>query len=59
MLAEQAIADDRFDQARSYIALGLQIDPSNRALSEMHDIATEAKVGFWAAVVSLFKRNDG
>lgn len=58
MLAEQAIAEDRFDQARGYIALGLQIDPSNRGLSEMHDIATAAKVGFWAAVASLFK-HDG
>lgn len=57
MLAEQAIADDRFEQARSYIGLGLQIDPANRSLSEMRDIASEAKVGFWDAVASLFRRD--
>jgi len=58
MLAEQAIADDRFEQARSYIALGLQVDPANQNLKEMRDIATEAKVGFWDAVASLFRHND-
>ena len=57
MLAEQAIAEDRFDQARSYIALGLQVDSNNRCLREMRDIATEAKVGFWDAVASLFRRD--
>ena len=56
MLAEHAIADDRFEQARSYIALGLQIDPSNRTLAEMRDIASDAKVGFWDALKSLFRR---
>ena len=58
MLAEQAIAGDRFEQARSYIGLGLQIDPANPSLSEMRDIASEAKVGFWDAVASLFRRDD-
>lgn len=57
MLAEQAIAEDRFDQARSYIALGLQVDGSNRRLAEMRDIATEAKVGFWDALASLMRRD--
>lgn len=58
MLAEQAIADDHFEQARSYIGLGLQIDPANRSLNEMRDIASEAKVGFWDAVAILFRRDD-
>ena len=58
MLAEQAIADDRFEQARSYVALGLQIDPANRTLQEMREIATADKVGFWDAVASLLKRDD-
>ncbi len=58
MQAEQAIAEDRFEQARSYIALGLQVDPANHNLKELRDIATEAKVGFWDAVASLFK-HDG
>ena len=58
MLAEQAIADDRFEQARSYVALGLQIDPANHTLTEMREIATADKVGFWDAVASLLKRDD-
>jgi len=58
MLAEQAIAEDRFEQARSYIALGLQVDGDNRRLKEMRDIATEAKVGFWDALASLIRREQ-
>jgi serine/threonine-protein kinase PpkA len=58
MQAEKAIAEDRFEQARSYIGLGLQIDPGNRNLKEMRDIASEARVGFWDAVAALFK-HDG
>lgn len=57
MLAEQAIAEDHFEQARSYIALGLQVDGNNRRLKEMSDIATEAKVGFWDALASLMRRD--
>jgi tRNA A-37 threonylcarbamoyl transferase component Bud32 len=58
LLAEQAIAEDRFEQARSYIALGLQIDPTNHTLKEMREIATADKVGFWDAVASLLRRGD-
>ena len=58
LLAEQAIAEDRFEQARSYIALGLQIDPANHTLKEMREIATADKVGFWDAVASLLRRGD-
>ena len=58
MLAEQAIADDRFEQARGYVALGLQIDPANRTLKEMREIARADKVGFWDAVASLLKRGE-
>jgi tRNA A-37 threonylcarbamoyl transferase component Bud32 len=57
MLAEQAIAEDHFEQARSYVALGLQVDPANHRLAEMRDIASEAKVGFWDALASLIRRD--
>ena len=58
ILAEQAIAEDRFERARSYVALGLQIDPANRTLQEMREIAQADKVGFWDAVASLLKRGE-
>lgn len=58
ILAERAIANDRFEQARGYVALGLQIDPANRTLKEMREIARGDKVGFWDAVLSLLKRDD-
>jgi tRNA A-37 threonylcarbamoyl transferase component Bud32 len=58
LLAEQAIADDRFERARGYVALGLQIDPANRTLQEMREIARADKIGFWDAVASLLKRSE-
>lgn len=57
LLAEQAIAADHFEQARSYVALGLQIEPDNRTLLELKAIAAEDKVGFWQALVSLLNRD--
>lgn len=58
ILAEQAIAEDRFERARSFVALGLQINPANHTLQEMREIAQGDKVGFWDAVVSLLKRGE-
>ena len=53
LLAEQALADDRIEQARSYVAIGLQIDPENKNLRELHTLAARDKPGFWSALSSL------
>ena len=55
MLAESAIAEDRFEQARSFIAIGLQIDPTSQALIDLRELASGGKVGFWDAFASFFK----
>jgi tRNA A-37 threonylcarbamoyl transferase component Bud32 len=55
MLAEREIAQDNFETARSYIGIGLQIDPANEALRLLKELAAPKKVGFFDALASLFK----
>ena len=56
MLAEREVALDHYDRARSYIGIGLQIDPGNEALLVLRDLATPAPHGFLDTLRRLFKR---
>jgi serine/threonine-protein kinase PpkA len=55
ILAEREIARDEYETARSYVGIGLQIDPTNESLRVLQDIAAAPAVGFWDALASLFK----
>lgn len=55
ILAERAIAEGDVAQARSYIALGRQIDPENASLGLLEDMSTESEVGFFDALASFFR----
>ena len=55
ILAERAIAQDRFDRARSYIGIGLQIDPSNNTLQLLQELTESKQATFWDALTSVFK----
>lgn len=55
ILAEREIADGNHDQARSYIAVGLQVDPKNKSLPALHELAAPAKRSFFAALFRFFK----
>ncbi len=55
LLAEREIAANRPQQAMRLIEVGLRIDPGNRTLAALADIAREPEGGFWAALASLFR----
>lgn len=55
LLAERKIAEDRFEDARRYIAVGLQIAPQHESLLALNDLTTKPKAGFWGALGSLFE----
>src|SRR5690606_1539303 len=55
ILAEREVANNRYDLARSYIGIGLQIDPGNEALRVLQYVAATTEIGFWDTLVSLFK----
>ncbi len=54
ILAEREIADGNHEQARSYIAVGLQVDPKNKSLPALHELAAPAKRGFFTALLHFF-----
>lgn len=54
ILAEREIADGNHTQARSYITIGLQVDPENAALSVLRDLAVPSGHGFLASLFGLF-----
>jgi tetratricopeptide (TPR) repeat protein len=54
-LAERETAQGRFDEARSYIRIGLQIDPNNQSLHLLSELTDKPKAGFWGALTSLFQ----
>jgi tRNA A-37 threonylcarbamoyl transferase component Bud32 len=53
-LAEREAAESRFDEARSYIRIGLQLDPQNVALISLSELTNRPQAGFWGALASLF-----
>jgi tRNA A-37 threonylcarbamoyl transferase component Bud32 len=54
-LAERELAEDRYDEALSYISVGLQVDPDNESLRVLRDLADQPRPGFWRALVSLLQ----
>lgn len=59
MLAEREIAQDNFNEARSYVGIGLQIDPNNESLRLLEELSEPKLEGFFDALASLFKENPG
>lgn len=55
LLAEREIAAGDMDKARSYIALGQEIDPDNETLGALATLTQERQRGFWQALASLFR----
>jgi len=55
LLAERALANDDPKTARSFVSIGLEIDPDNQSLVDLRELTSEVKVGFWDALTSLFK----
>jgi serine/threonine-protein kinase PpkA len=54
ILAETEIANDDYERARGYIAIGLQIDPHNEALAVLRDLAARPENGFFRTLARLF-----
>lgn len=53
MLAERELADNHIQRAREYIALGLRINPANKALLDLKGLAVEQQPGLWQRLTSL------
>jgi serine/threonine-protein kinase PpkA len=54
ILAEQSLARNEIEKTRTYVDIGLQIDPSNEALLSLQKLLSNQKTGFWQTVKSLF-----
>jgi len=55
LLAEREIADGDHERARSYVSIGLQVDPDNDTLLVLRDLAVPGDGGFFKAIGNLFK----
>ena len=58
-LAEREIARNDVAQARSYITIGLQLDPANPSLNQLQALAKPAPHGFLETLLSLFRPAPG
>ena len=54
ILAERSLADNKIEETRAYIDIGLQIDPDNQALLSLNSLLSNNKHGFWETLKSLF-----
>ena len=54
VLADRAIADGDNDKARSFIAIGSQIDPNNETLKSLGDLALPERNSFFAKLSKWF-----
>ncbi len=55
ILAEREVAEGNHDQARSYITIGLQVNPKNERLLVLRDLADPGDRGLLATFFSIFK----
>jgi serine/threonine-protein kinase PpkA len=55
LLAEREIAEGNYERARSYVSIGLQVDPNNDALLVLRDLAVPRDGGFWNSLLSVFR----
>ncbi len=54
ILAERSLASNELEKTRTYIEIGLQIDPANQALLSLQSLLGNQKSGFWQTIKSFF-----
>ena len=54
ILAERSLANNELEKTRTYIEIGLQIDPRNEALLSLQSLMGNQKTGFLQTLKSLF-----
>jgi serine/threonine protein kinase len=54
ILAERSFANNEIDKTKTYIEIGLQIDPRNHALISMQSLLGTQKTGLWQTIKSFF-----
>ncbi len=54
ILAERSLANNEVDKTKTYIELGLQIDPQNQALQSLQSLIKNNNKGLWATLKSFF-----
>jgi serine/threonine-protein kinase PpkA len=54
ILAERSLANNEREKTRTYIEIGLQIDPKNQALLSLQSLLSNQKTGFWQTIKSFF-----
>jgi serine/threonine-protein kinase PpkA len=54
ILAERSLANNEIDKTRTYIDIGLQIDPKNQALLTLKDLLSNQQTGLWQTLKSFF-----
>ncbi|MGR9089227.1 MAG: serine/threonine-protein kinase [Gammaproteobacteria bacterium] len=55
LLTEREIAEGNYERARSYVSIGLQVDPSNEALLVLRDLAVPGESGFFDSLLNVFR----
>ena len=54
ILAERSFANNEIEKTKTYIDIGLQINPKNEALISMQSVIDNQKTGIWATIKSFF-----
>ena len=54
ILAERDIAEGSYENARSYISIGLQVDPSNETLLVLRDFTESGERGLLTSFLRIF-----
>ena len=54
ILAERSLANNEIKKTRTYIDIGLQIDPQNQALLSLQSLVKTNKESIWSKIKSLF-----
>jgi hypothetical protein len=55
ILAKRDIAEGSYETARSYISIGLQVNPGNETLLVLRDFTEAGKSGLLASILQFFK----
>lgn len=55
ILAERDVADGNYERARSYITLGLRIEPANESLRVLREFAAPSDKGIVESVLNVFR----
>ncbi len=54
ILAERSLANNEMEKTKTYVEIGLQIDPGNEALLSLKSLSGNQKTGFWQTIKSFF-----